>query len=64
MAQTMELSLDVQSPIQTLQQKRLKRHHAILCPGWRTAIAINPTTWICNTLQEQKPKTETGEKGN
>ena len=31
MVQTMELSLDVQSPIQTLQQKSFKRHHVILC---------------------------------
>jgi hypothetical protein len=33
MAQTMELSLDVQSPIQALQQKSLKRHHAHPLPG-------------------------------
>ena len=64
MAQTMELSLDMQFPIQTLQQKSFKRYHVILCEGWRTAIAINLTKWSRNTLQEQKPKSEIGKKGN
>ena len=68
MAQTMELSLDVQSPIQV--SNKTASSVITLCfarvgtPPLGGAIAINPTKWSRNTLQAQKPKSETGKKGN
>lgn len=58
MAQTMELSLDVQSSIQVSNKRASSVVTLILCQG---AIAINPK-WSRNTLQAQKPRSKTGKK--
>jgi hypothetical protein len=71
MAQTMELSLDMQSPIQVSNKTAssvitlsFASVGTPLLGGNEGGAAINPTKWSRNTLQEQKPKSETGKKGN
>lgn len=58
MAQTMELSLDVQSPIQTLQEKSLKRHHAHPLPLLAQLILLRgaATLFKSKSLKQRRVK--------